>query len=248
MVPPAPTLGPPGPADIRRAGSAAAKARDGHACIFTGTSDPAAAHVFPFATSAGQAFQGLNIYLQFFWGDKRAMAWRRQYQDANITQSPQNLISMNHHLHFWFDNARFALKPLRQTRNEIVLQWHWLRYGILKPRTMIKEDQDLLVQAGLTDQVSWGTNLAHRKSGVRIQTGQTFVIRAENPEDLPSFELLELQWDLLRVAAICGAAEATDEDYGEGYDTDDEAVPILGGPPTAGHGETMHDSKENSRY
>ena len=45
-----------------------------------------------------------------------------------------------------------------------------------------------------------------------IETGQTFVIRAEKPEDLPSFELLELQWNLLRVAAICGAADIRDQD------------------------------------
>lgn len=92
------------------------------------------------------------------------------------------------------------------------MQWHWLRATPLKPKDIVRGDQDILVQAGLTDQ-KWGANLAHRKSGVPIQTGQTFIIRADDPEDLPSFELLELQWNLLRIAAICGAAEATDEDY-----------------------------------
>jgi len=30
---------------------------------------------------------------------------------------------------------------------------------------------------------------------------------------MPSLELLEMQWDLLRVAALCGAADVADEYY-----------------------------------
>ncbi len=64
---------------------------------------------------------------------------------------------------------------------------------------------------GTTGTMAWGSGLAHRESGVPIDNGQTFVIRAEKPEDLPSFEMLELQWNLLRIAAICGVADAPDE-------------------------------------
>ncbi|KAL2756661.1 hypothetical protein ACRALDRAFT_2026691 [Sodiomyces alcalophilus JCM 7366] len=219
MAVPISILGAPHSArNVIRHGGEAAKIRDGHVCVFVGTSDPAAAHIFPFATSAKRDFNHLNQLLQMFWGSDKTMAWRRHYENAGITQSAQNYISMNHQLHYWFDNARFALRPLRQTRNEIVVQFHWLRKTPLKPRTDIMGEQDILGQAGLTDHQSWGVNLAHRRSGFPIQTGQTFIIRAENPEDLPSFELLDLQWNLLRVAAISGAAEATDEDY----ETDDD--------------------------
>ncbi|CAK7273591.1 hypothetical protein SEPCBS119000_005739 [Sporothrix epigloea] len=72
---------------------------------------------------------------------------------------------------------------------------------------------------GGTDFESWGRPpVAHRKSGLPLETGQIFTIRAENPEDLPSFDLLEMQWDLLRIAAMSGAAEAQDE----GWDEDEE--------------------------
>ncbi|SPO02644.1 uncharacterized protein DNG_05317 [Cephalotrichum gorgonifer] len=126
---------------------------------------------------------------------------------------------MNHQLRFWLESAKFALKPLRQTNNEIVVQWHWLRKSTLTPRANIAQAQDILVDAGVAGQ-NWGENLAYRPSGVPIKTGQTFVIRAEDPDTLPSFELLELQWNLLRVAAICGAGEATDEDYESDYESD----------------------------
>ncbi|AEO60616.1 hypothetical protein MYCTH_2309977 [Thermothelomyces thermophilus ATCC 42464] len=157
--------------------------------------------------------------LNIFWGPEKTQAWRQMFEDANITQSAKNGISMNHQIHFWFDNARFALKPLRETPEGVVVQWHWLKRSVLKPLVDIRPDQDTLLQAGITDQ-NWGDNLAHRKSGVRIRTGQTFLIRANKPEDRVSWDLLEMQWNLLRVAAISGAADVTDDYYD--YDEPDE--------------------------
>jgi hypothetical protein len=129
-----------------------------------------------------------------------------------LTQSVKNGISMSHQIHFWFDNARFALKPLRETPEGVVVQWHWLKRSILKPLTYIRPNEDILHQAGVMDR-NWGDNLAHRESGVRIRTGQTFLLRAGKPEDKPSWDLLEMQWNLQRVAAICGAADVTDDYY-----------------------------------
>ncbi|KAL2173476.1 uncharacterized protein P884DRAFT_264956 [Thermothelomyces heterothallicus CBS 202.75] len=199
------------------------KDRDGHVCVFSSTSDPAAAHIFPYSTIKHRNFGRINMILTQFWGPEKSMAWRRIFEDAGISNSPKNGISMSHQIHFWFDNAKFALKPLRQTPEGIVVQWHWLKESILKPLVHIRPNDDILLQAGVTDQ-NWGKGLiAHRESGVRIQTGQTFLLRRH--EEMPSWELLELHWDLLRVAAICGAADVTDDyyyDYGDrderGYD------------------------------
>lgn len=79
---------------------------------------------------------------------------------------------------------------------------------------------NILATAGLSDNTAWGEEgLARRESGLRIETGQTFVLKTDDPENLPSFELLQLSWDLLRIAAICGAAESDDmvvyEEYSE---------------------------------
>ncbi|KAK4249859.1 hypothetical protein C7999DRAFT_39162 [Corynascus novoguineensis] len=189
------------------------KERDGHTCVFSGMSDPAAAHIFPFATSKSKKYGDLNEILTALWGSEKSMAWRRGFENADLTQSVQNGISMNHQIHFWFDHARFALKPLRETQEGIVVQWHWLKRSILKPLVHITPNHDILLQAGVTNQ-EWGDNLvAHRKSGVPIRTGQTFLLQANRPEDMPSWDLLEMQWNLLRVAAICGVADVTDDYY-----------------------------------
>jgi len=187
--------------------------------VFSGMPDPRAAHIFPFATSQKKNFVSLNEMLTAFWGSEKSMAWRRMFEDAGITQSVKNGISMSHQIHFWFDNARFALKPLRETPEGVIVQWHWLKRSILKPLTYIRLNDDILHQAGVMDQ-NWGDNLAHRESGVRIRTGQTFLLRADKSEDKPNWDLLEMQWDLLRVAAICGAADVTDDYYD--YEDPDE--------------------------
>ncbi|KAK5654658.1 hypothetical protein OQA88_6981 [Cercophora sp. LCS_1] len=191
---PSPILNEPGmyvlSSSVTRNGFAGqVKDRDGHTCGFSGMSDPQAARIFPFSTSESKVFGYLNELLTSFWGSEKAMAWRRHFEAAGITQSAKNGISMNHQIHFWFDNARFALKPLRETAEGIVIQWHWLKGSILKPNTYIRPDSDILHQAGVMDQ-HWGDTLAHRESGVRIRTGQTFVLRRH--EHMPSWELLEM--------------------------------------------------------
>ncbi|KAK0656156.1 hypothetical protein B0T16DRAFT_424804 [Cercophora newfieldiana] len=163
---------PPTPSIIRSRFSDQVKDRDRHVCVFSGISDPQAAYIFPFITSEKKNFTNLNHLLTTFWGSEKAMAWRRDFKAAGITQS------------------------------------------VLKPNVYIRSDMDVLLQAGVTDQ-RWGYTLAHRKSGVRIQTGQTFILQRH--EHMPSWELLEMQWDLLRVAALCGAADVMD-DY---YDSED---------------------------
>lgn len=106
----------------------------------------------------------------------------------------------------------------------MVVQWHWLKRTTLKPTTIIRaDDDDFLARAGLVDQ-SWGEQLAHRRSGMTVRTGQTFTITADDPEDIPSFELLQMHWDLLRIAAISGAAGLVDEDYLSDDDYGDEGA------------------------
>jgi len=66
--------------------------------------------------------------------------------------------------------------------------------------------------------------LAHREGGLPIRTRWTFTIRAENSENIPSWDLLYLSWNLLRVAAIWGAANVTDDEYYFMPDDDDYYV------------------------
>ncbi|CAK7565231.1 MAG: hypothetical protein SEPTF4163_003143 [Sporothrix epigloea] len=207
-----------------------AKERDGHKCILTGTDNPEAAHIYPF--SAGPA-SGRSKYIEMlvsFWGKEKADAWSRQYCAASVTESAKNLLCLNSQLHFWWGMCRLALRPIRTLDPcAIKLQLHWLRRSRTRPTAPLSGTSDdiRLLCGGEDDLETWGPQpVAHRKSGLPLRTGQIFTIRAENPEDLPSFELLDMQWNLLRVAAMSGAAEAEDvppeeededDEYGEHY-------------------------------
>lgn len=68
---------------------------------------------------------------------------------------------------------------------------------------------DFMKNAGLEDNSAWGDILAYGKDGVPLRTGQIFTLKADKdkPELAPSFELLKLSWEMLRIIAISGAAE-----------------------------------------
>lgn len=55
-----------------------------------------------------------------------------------------------------------------------------------------------------------------RRTGVRIESGDTFDLMTDDPvtRPLPSRELLEMQWILHRVRALKGAADIDDDEYG----------------------------------
>lgn len=186
------------------------KNRDQQVCIFTHSGDPEAAHIFPFKMSTKH--ENLRSPLSLFWGYEKQESWISQFFNPEISQSARNLLSLSPLLHTWWNRAKFALKPLRREQNAITVQWHWLKAAKLFPTQIIPKDFD---PEELIDPQGWGDGhpqlFAHRPSGRTIRTGQTFTIRADYPEHLPSFELLELQWNILRIAAISGATDLCGE-------------------------------------
>lgn len=105
-----------------------------------------------------------------------------------------------------------ALKPLRKIDDKsILVQIHWLKHHPMKCSNIFHGTMDgWLRKVGLENNSTWGNITSHRWSGIPTETGQTFILKAENPEHVPNFELLKLSWDLLRITAISGAAEPQD--------------------------------------
>ncbi|CAI4213506.1 unnamed protein product [Parascedosporium putredinis] len=101
------------------------------------------------------------------------------------------------------------------------LRLHWMKKATIKPTDQVlQEDLDeALAQAGISRNEGWGAQPLWRSSGIPLITGQVFAIKALDPEDLPSFELLELSWTFLRVASMCGGG--TEEDLDSNGDTAD---------------------------
>ncbi|KAF4461919.1 hypothetical protein FALBO_11283 [Fusarium albosuccineum] len=211
---------------IPRSGSATkdAKTRDRHKCIIAGTSDTQGAHIFPYAKSSNFRASYMKTMLAQWWGQDQANRWADLIRSKGETA--QNRLSLNHQIRWWWDRAKFAFKPLRQVGNTIVIQFHWLKQSELKPDSSI--NSGFMEETGLAGEsgARWGKGFVLHESGHSVKTGQIFTITAKNQDDLPSFDLLQLQWDLHRVAAMCGAANVTDEDL-ENLDFDGPGLDIL---------------------
>jgi hypothetical protein len=130
--------------------------------------------------------------------------WHRVIGQTNILKSPQNVIRLDPKLHWYYNNGEMALKPLRKTEDgSVVVQFHWLKRHEFEPSASLRgaNIDEWMQRAGLADNSAWGSNI----SGLPVETGQTFVLRAKDPAHVPSFELLQMSWDLRRIVAISGA-------------------------------------------
>ncbi|EHK25734.1 uncharacterized protein TRIVIDRAFT_62401 [Trichoderma virens Gv29-8] len=173
------------------------KERDSNVCHFTGMYDPQAAYIIPLEATKSAAVSRIADMLEIFWGVGTAARLSALIGDPRITNSPQNMLSMNHQLHDWFDGCKIALKPLRKTDEGYVqVQFHWLRQGKCVPHfttaTYYPPFEMLMENSGILKDGSWDIGTAHRRSGLRLETGQTFILRSDVLNHIPSFELLEL--------------------------------------------------------
>ncbi|RTE70541.1 hypothetical protein BHE90_015065 [Fusarium euwallaceae] len=125
-----------------------------------------------------------------------------------------NYISLGIGYAFSLCDARLAFKPLRSADpNERRLQLHWLSpSGFRFFDSYFHENP--LQHAGLNAEntKTWGDKFRDRRGQSRIKTGHVITIRRDNPADLPDWDMLEMQWDLLRVGAIAGAKLDTMDD------------------------------------
>ncbi len=62
-------------------------------------------------------------------------------------------------------------------------------------------------------------SIPHYQSFRPILDGQEVIVQSVDPELRLSWEIVQLQWDLCRMASLCGAAEVDDDDD---YDDDDD--------------------------
>lgn len=201
------------------------KRRDNNICCFTSMSDAHEAYIFPLDGTENTTM--ITEMLEMFWDADTVTQLVPLIRNRNVMESPQNLISMNGQLHTWFDNCKMALKPIGETENGVVVQFYWLREGNYKPNSVGADFATFTTQSGINQGKCWGYNIAHRRSGLKLDTGQTFTLESDNPAHRPNFQLLKISWDLRRVAAICGAAvgesweESDDEKYMDYYSEDE---------------------------
>jgi hypothetical protein len=199
---------------------------------------PEIAHIFPYCllnkpaksekTMASDQIPKFWDLLEYFWEEDRINKWRSTVfpdpENPNTgVESCFNLLSLCPNAHNFWSRGLFALKPLELSsdRKKLEIKIFW------QPEVKAEADErvSLLTEPassrGLTS--SGDCELSVRKSAV-IHSGQTFAITTDDPDSrpLPSIQLLDMQWVLQRIVAMCGAAEWSwidgDDDTDDYYD------------------------------
>lgn len=166
--------------------------------------------------------------LGVFWSEEKVDAWKRAVMGKKGTESPMNMLTLSPTVHQLWGACFFALKPIRASKHRLVVEFHWLQ-----PRS--KGKKHIMVNARIRpdclaeiDSPGQQIRLIDCPSGKIITSGTRIAIKTDDPQKrpLPSFALLEMQWNLQRVAALSGMAEWRDQNYGDS-DSDDYVTGIF---------------------
>ncbi|OJJ42536.1 hypothetical protein ASPZODRAFT_29091 [Penicilliopsis zonata CBS 506.65] len=199
------------------------KARDNGRCIVTKAGHVVeVAHIYPYSLQ-GQQVRSAHFWvlLSTFWASERIKRWEKDILGPQGTESPVNLVTLAPHTHAYWGNALFALKPVEKSDDgtKMEVQFFWLRPvssagpDILLAPPSIPEDLDSSVE---------NVKLLDCQVDKKLCSGDWIVLTTDDPVNrpLPSFNLLEMQWVLHRLTALCGGGDipsppSSDDEDGE---------------------------------
>lgn len=210
-------------------------------CVLTGREDPEAAHIYPHSlirssTREPRAVARFWSLLNVFWEPERVESWKREIFGNSMnfdkpTHGCFNLISLQKDAHALWGAGRFALRPIEYSTDHktLKIEFHWVR----KPSHRLEEID--LLKIPETSRGVWEYRDGHGGLGFPtgtymedgrpvwdvVRSGDVFTMTTSDSDKLPlpSLPLLELQWNLQRIAGMSGAAEPQEE---FSYDDDEE--------------------------
>ncbi|KAK9329156.1 hypothetical protein V1520DRAFT_279832 [Lipomyces starkeyi] len=217
--------------------------RDNFRCVLTGDPSREIAHIYPFHSikyKEEDAFGERHIFwdhLKNFWPEQKIADWELEIFPKGLhelgDEKTYNLITLSRTAHDMWARGAFALKPISVSNNNMTLkvQFFWQQKQTDIPATM-----SLLTTPFSTEHLDQNDGAFESARAVlyyadkRITSGQFFELHTNDPttKPLPSFQLLEMQWFLQRVAGMAGGAGDIDsEDLDE--DSDEEIPDLIPG-------------------
>ncbi|KAK5996537.1 hypothetical protein PT974_01872 [Cladobotryum mycophilum] len=186
--------------------------RDKFLCVLTKTADPEVCHIIPFAVndslSKVRAMNTNMIHVETLLGKAFTTEFKKLATGLGRSDKQWNMISLNEKLHSWWGRGKIGLKCL-----EI--------HAINITESMI---QDML--AFSSAKIADGMGIARFGSNREVLTGQVFEIGPMSHDDAIKMNLmLDLQWAVLRLAALSGSAGLL-EYLGDPEDDDDEDAAV----------------------
>ncbi|KAJ5146330.1 uncharacterized protein N7515_000894 [Penicillium bovifimosum] len=212
-----------------------AKQRDGSQCVLTGNNKSYdAVPIFPSFTGKSRLSYDQSIadfwkYVDVFWGHDTAERWEKAaFKNPNDPDAPvndcTNMICLRKDLRAAWLDALFALRPvsLSTDKTEMIIEFYWQpqyahkSFENIPTITRALPSERLIGMNGMVVMVGEGDQRRPIESGYR------FKMATHNPEThpLPSWELLDMQWHLTRIVAMCSAARYNNNEC-DSDDSDD---------------------------
>ncbi|KAM5436487.1 hypothetical protein MferCBS31731_005765 [Microsporum ferrugineum] len=209
-----------------RAATMKCRFRDGDRCVVTKSLHPVdATHIFPYSLQESWKLDNPNnnfwTLLKTFWTEDHVNTWLAAAFPNGTTEVVENLICFAPTIHRWHSKGLFGLQPIHQSEDKkrLTVKFYWF------PVRRRAENIDLLDTPSIPDDLA-GINMDYKAWNVRteekIVSGAEIVLETSDPENipLPSWDLLDMQWNLQRLTALSGAADvfldAIDDDDSSG--------------------------------
>jgi hypothetical protein len=196
--------------------------------VVTGAASPDICHIFPFAAKKNpdRISSGLFAYM-YLWGTPVFQRLKSLLvEDGNIIDTAANMVALQPLLHRWWSKAMIGFEPIEKIEKGIRLRVRWLPKTRLAMKDKVALDMnpsDCLQP--YSDQDGY-VGISHSKTHRPIVSGTVIDITAQDESAVPNWDLFSLQWDLVRMASLCGAAEASDDDDWESDDDEDPQAKV----------------------
>jgi hypothetical protein len=162
-----------------------------------------------------------RVYVRNALGTLLRAYWRNQaYQERlqallgtnfQAIDSVSNMICLNPVLRTWWGKGYFGLEPRERLPNGVRVRLRWLKRP---PFVYGDEMADLATDPRV--HLRWPAErgavaMRDMSTGHPLLDGSLYDITSSDPSTEVSYDILQLQWDLLRLAVLSGAAEAAND-------------------------------------
>ncbi|KDN71181.1 hypothetical protein CSUB01_09232 [Colletotrichum sublineola] len=213
--------------------------RDNNKCVITDTANPEACHIFPFASLKQQSQRTLGPDLELMtslWGNDRVDTLAEKLtmmgtHDTTAVDTMRNMICLSPQLHDWRhpyqagqDGKEAQIRAKMEHSHTLPLAQED-RHPTLTPQVNFSQDPVAKLQS-LKGEGGGLVKTFNATTGRLVESGQIFTIAAGSSDDIPDFDILLLQWDLLRMWSLAGGADPAIYPLDDYYDDDDTKVPV----------------------
>ncbi|KDN62553.1 hypothetical protein CSUB01_02270 [Colletotrichum sublineola] len=206
--------------------------RDENRCVITNTSFPKVCYIFPFNWKHQKDIASPLIGMRDLWGAIQThrfleKVYDNEYWDTFALHTAANMICLNATLREWWHMGFFGLEPMEkprpsdepgstpgssetQTRKWAVrLRFQWLKKTNIRDlKTVVDFSDDPVLKL---QELECPQEIFDAATGqqISIENGHIFTITADSPDALPDYDILLLQWNLLRMWRLGGGADPT---------------------------------------